>query len=458
MDNLAHVMEEAPKKKQPIQLSDHFTIGRLLRFTSASIVMMIINSIYGVVDGFFVSNFAGKSAFAAVNFIMPVLIILGCIGNMFGTGGSALIAKTLGEGNKKKANEIFSLIVYVAFIGGVVLAVLGILSLRSVATLIGAEGQLLEESILYGRAILIALPFYILQFVFQSLLITAEKPQLGLYLSLLSGISNIALDVLLVAVFKWGLLGAAAATGLSQTFGSVCILIYFGRENSSLLRLTKCKFDKSALIKTCTNGSSELMTTVSMSVVSMLYNIQLMKYAGENGIAAYGVLMYVSMIFQAIFIGYALGIAPVISYHYGAQNHTEVKGLLKRSILLIGIFSILMFNVGEVLGRPLSNLFVGYDKKLLEMTALGFKIFSFSFFFSGFAIFGSAFFTALNDGLTSALISFLRTFVFQVGAVLFLPLLWGIEGIWLSIVVAEVMAVVVNILFLIGKRKKYHYF
>lgn len=463
MKDITNVLETEKKgrkvkEKQPIQLSDHFTYGRLLRFTSASIIMMIITSIYGVIDGFFVSNFAGKAAFAAVNFIMPILMILGCIGSMFGTGGGALIAKTIGEGNKKKANEIFSLIVYVTIVCGLLLEVLGILFLPPLARSIGATGQLLEDSVLYGRIILIALPFYMIQFEFQSLFVTAEKPKLGLYISILSGVMNILLDALFVAVFKWGLIGAAAATALSQAIGGIVALIYFARKNSSLLRLVTCKFDGKALLKTCTNGSSELMNNVSMSIVSMLYNLQLMKYAGQDGIAAYGVLMYVSFVFQAIFIGYVIGVAPVISYHYGAQNHQELKGLLKRSIVLVGGFSILMFNIGEVLGKPFANLFVGYDAALLEMTALAFKIFSFSFFFSGFAILGSAFFTALNDGLTSALISFLRTLVFQVGAVIILPLLWGIEGIWLSIVVAEVMAVLVTIVFLIAKRKKYQYF
>lgn len=458
MTNSLETKKKYKKEKQPIQLSDHFTYGRLLRFTSASIIMMIITSIYSVIDGFFVSNFAGKSAFAAVNFVMPILMILGCMGSMFGTGGSALIAKTIGEGKKKKANEIFSLIVYTTLICSVILGILGILFLRPLVTMIGAKGLLLEDSVLYGTIILAALPFYMIQFEFQSLFVTAEKPKLGLYITILSGVMNIILDALFVAVFKWGLVGAAAATALSQTIGGVVALIYFVRPNSSLLRLVKCPFDGKALVRTCTNGSSELMNNISISLVSMLYNLQLMKYAGEDGISAYGVLMYVSFVFQAIFIGYVIGVSPVISYHYGANNHKELKNLLKRSLILVGGFSILMFNIGEVLGRPFATLFVGYDAQLLEMTALAFKIFSFSFFFSGFAILGSAFFTALNDGLTSALISFLRTLVFQIGAVLILPLLWGIEGIWLSIVVAEVMAVLVTLIFLIAKRKKYHYF
>lgn len=440
-----------------IQLSSHFNYRRLLYFTFPSIIMMVFTSIYGVVDGFFVSNFAGKTSFAAINFIMPVLLILGCIGFMLGTGGSALIAKTMGEGKTKKAQEIFSMIVYVSVLLGIFFAVLGFVLLRKIAILLGAEGQMLEDCVLYGRIILPALPFYILQFEFQCLFATAAKPNLGLYITVASGVTNMFLDALFVMVFRWGLIGAAAATGISQFVGGVLPLIYFGRKNTSLLRLVKCRFDRSALLRTCTNGASELMSNISMSIVSMLYNTQLVKYAGEDGVASYGVLMYVSMIFQAIFIGYSVGVAPVIGYQYGAQNHKELKSLLKKSIVLIGSFAVVMCIAGETLGKPLSFLFVGYDKALLAMTMHAFAIFSVSFLFSGFTIFGSSFFTALNDGLTSALISFLRTLVFQVAAVLIFPVLWGVDGIWWSIVAAEVMAITITIVLLAVKRKKYHY-
>lgn len=440
-----------------IQLSDHFDLKRLLRYTFPSIIMLVFTSIYGVVDGFFVSNFAGKEPFAAVNFIMPLLMILGCVGFMFGTGGSALIAKTLGEGKVQKANELFTLIVWVSALCGLVLAVVGFALLRPMTSLMGAEGKLLEDSILYGRIILPALPFFILQYEFQCLFATAGKPNLGLGITVAAGVTNMVLDALFVAGFSWGLVGAAAATALSQLVGGVIPLIYFSRKNNSLLRFVKCNYDGNALLKTCTNGASELMSNISMSIVSMLYNLQLMKYAGADGIAAYGVLMYVSMIFQAIFIGYAVGVSPVIGYHYGAQNHGELKSLLKQSILLIGIFSLLMFTAGEALGRPLSLLFVGYDAGLLDMTIRAFTIFSFSFLFSGMTILGSSFFTALNDGLTSAMISFLRTLVFQIAAVCILPIFWGLDGIWFSIILAEVLAVLVTVLFLLGKRKKYHY-
>lgn len=440
-----------------IQLSDHFDYKRLFRFTMPSIIMMVFTSIYGVVDGFFVSNFAGKTPFAAVNFIMPFLIILGCFGFMLGTGGSALISKTMGEGHPDKANELFSMTIYVSILCGVVMAVIGWFLIRPYAVFMGAEGEMLERSIVYGRINLLALPALFLQYEFQCLLVTAEKPKLGLYVTVAAGVTNMVLDALFVGVFPWGVAGAAAATALSQCIGGLIPLIYFARPNTSLLKLTKARFDGPSLLKICTNGSSELMSNISGSIVGMLYNAQLLKYAGENGVAAYGVLMYVNMIFIAIFIGYSVGTAPVISYHYGAQNTDELKSLRKKSLTIIAVTAVVMFAAALILARPLALLFVSYDTSLLDMTLRGFHIFSFSFLLCGFSIFGSSFFTALNDGLTSALISFLRTLLFQVAAVLIFPLIWKLDGIWFSIVAAEIMAICVTSFFLVTKQKKYHY-
>lgn len=440
-----------------IQLSEHFTLKKLLRFTLPSIVMMIFTSVYGVVDGFFVSNFVGKTPFAAVNFIMPFLMILGAVGFMFGTGGSALIAKTMGEGNSHKAKQLFSLFVYTTAVCGIVIGAIGIILIRPFASLLGAEGEMLENCVTYGRVILLALPFYMLQYEFQSYFAAAEKPQLGLAVTIASGLTNMILDALFMAVFHWGVVGAAAATAVSQAVGGTVPLIYFSRPNTSLLRLTKTKWEGKALLKACTNGSSELMSNISMSVVSMLYNVQLMKYAGENGVAAYGVLMYVNMIFLAAFIGYSVGTAPVTGYHYGAGNHTELKSLLKKSVCVISVFAVCMFLLAEILAHPLAKIFVGYDEVLLNLTHHGFMIFSFSFLFAGFSIYGSSFFTALNNGLISALISFLRTLVFQIAAVLILPAFLGIDGIWISIVAAEIMAVMITVFFIVKMREKYHY-
>lgn len=440
-----------------IQLSDHFTYRKLLKFAAPSIVMMIFTSIYGIVDGFFVSNFAGKTPFAAVNFIMPVLMILGCLGFMFGTGGSALISMIMGTGDEKKANETFSLIIYTSIVCGIVLLILGMVFLPNIAEILGADGEMLENCVRYGRIVLLALPFYILQYEFQCLFAAAEKPKFGLYVTVVSGIANMVLDALFVGVFSWGIAGAAAATAASQFVGGIIPLIYFARPNTSRLRLGKCHFDGKALKKTCANGSSELMSNISMSVVSMLYNFQLMKYEGENGIAVYGVLMYVSMIFQAVYIGYAVGTAPITSYHYGAGNKDELKGLVRKGLTVVASCAFFMFGAGELLAGPLAKIFVGYDANLQAMTVHAFRIFSFSFLFSGFNIYGSSFFTALNNGAVSALIAFLRTLVFQAASILIFPLIWQLDGIWMSIAAAEILAAVVTAWFLKKQSRKYGY-
>lgn len=442
-----------------IQLSDHFSYGRLLRFTAPSIAMMIFTSVYGVVDGFFVSNYAGKTPFAAVNLIMPFLMVIATVGFMFGTGGSALVAKSFGEGEPERANRNFSLFVYVSFALGVVHAVLGIVFIRPISIRLGAEGALLDNCVVYARIILAALPFYVLQLLFQSFFVTAEKPQLGLAVTVSAGLTNMVLDAVLVISLpqQYKLAGAALATALSQVVGGTVPLFYFARKNSSILRLGRTSFDGRAILKACTNGSSEFMSNVSMNIVGMLYNTQLLKFAGENGVAAYGVMMYVSMIFSAAFIGYSIGTAPVVSYHDGARNFPELKSLLRKSLVVIGLFGVCMVASAELLSSRLARMFVGYDAALMELTVSGFQIFALSFIFMGFAIYGSSFFTALNDGLTSAAISFLRTLVFQVAAVLLLPTIWDIDGIWMSIVVAEFMAVVLTAAFLATKRRKYHY-
>jgi len=446
--------------KKSIQLSDHFTYGRLLRFTLPSISMMIFTSIYGVVDGYFVSNFAGKTPFAAVNLIFPLLMILSTVGFIFGTGGSAIVARAFGEQKPQQARRYFSLFVYVSIGLGLILAALAIAFIRPICRALGAEGQMLEDAVLYGRIILLALPFNVLQFLFQSFFVTAEKPQMGFFVTLISGVTNIVLDVVLVISLPqdYKLAGAAVATAMSQVVGGAVPLIYFSRKNTSILQLGKTSFDLRAIGKACINGSSEFISNVSMNLVGMLYNLQLLEYSGEDGVAAYGVMMYVSLIFAATFIGYSIGTAPVYGYHYGAQNHGELKSLLKKSLIMVGLFGVFMVLSGEVLASPLAHIFAGYDPQLLELTVSGFRIFALSFLFMGYAIFSSGFFTALGDGVTSAIISFLRTLVFQIAAVLLLPLILGIDGIWWSIGVAELMAVVFSALFLILKRKKYQYF
>ena len=438
-------------------LNDQHSFKKLLKFTIPTMITLIFTSIYNVVDSLFISNCVGKEAFASVNFIFPFLMCLGGVGFMFGTGGSALISKTMGEGDKEKPNSLFSLILFVSFIVGVLLAVLGFLFLKPFASSLGAKGKLLEGALAYGRIIILSVPAFVLQFEFQSFFSTAGKPRLCLYITILSGVTNIILDALFVVVLNWGLEGAAFATVISQYLAAILPLMYFSIPNTSFLRLCKPHFDGLALLKVCTNGSSELLSEISMSFVSMLYNVQLLKYEGSNGIAAYGVLMSVGFVFHAIFIGYAVGVTPIIGYQYGAKNSSELKNILKKSFILIGSFAISMFLSSLVLSIPLSFLFVGYDEKLFSTTIQAFSIFSFCFLFSGYAIFGSAFFTALNNGLVSAIISFMRTVVFEVIAVLIFPMIWGINGIWASIVGAEVMAVLMVFFFLAIKKKQYGY-
>ncbi len=441
-----------------IKLSDHFTYGRLLRFVAPSALMFVFMSVYSVVDGYFVSNFTGKTEFAAVNFIMPFIMLLATPGFMLGTGGSALVSMTLGQGNSERANRLFSFFCYVAVGAGAVMSVLSYLLMPTVATLLGAEGELHRYAVQYGRIIVTATTPQTLHYFFESFNVTAERPQLGLRITLASGITNIVLDFLFVYVFRWGVAGAAVATAISQYLAGLIPFIYFLLPNGSLLRCSRPRWDGRALLRACTNGVSELMTNISMSVVGMVYNFRLMEYFGEDGIAAYGVIMYVNFIFIALFIGYSVGTAPIVGFHFGAGNRSELNNILRKSVLVLSIGGVLMLAAGEIFARPLALLYVAYDEALLEMTVHGFRVFSVSFLFCGLAIFGSSFFTALNDGFTSAAISFLRTLVFELLSVLLLPLVFGGEGIWYAVIVAEFMAVAVSTAFLIIKRKKYGYF
>ena len=440
-----------------IQLSEHFTYSKLLRFTFPSIIMMIFTSIYSVIDGLFVSNFAGKTALAAINIIYPFIMAVGALGFMMGTGGSALVGRLLGEGEKGKANKTFSLIVYTTAIAGILLSALAFLLVPTVSRLFGASGQLLDYCILYGRICFLSMPCFMLQNFFQCFFITAEKPRLGLDVILSAGITNMVLDFLFVAVFGLGLKGAAIATVCGEIIGGLVPILYFAGRNHSLLRLGRTSFDAGSILKTCTNGSSELMTELSSSVVTVLYNTQLMKIAGENGVAAYSTIMYVNFIFVAIFLGYSLGSAPIISFHYGAGNHDELKNMRKKSLRLITVWGIGMTIISHIFALPFARFFVGYDSELLAMTIHGFRIYAFVYLLNGFNIFGSSFFTALNNGMVSATISFLRTLVFEVICILLLPVFFGIDGIWSAVLVAEALALCVTSFFLITKRSRYHY-
>jgi len=440
-----------------IQLSDSFTYKKLIRFTIPSVIMLIFTSIYGVVDGIFVSNFAGKTPFAAINLIMPVFLILGGLGFMIGTGGSALVARYLGEGRKERANKTFSMLIYFSLIFSLVTSVLGAFFIKPIAQMLGARGQMLSDCVLYGSILLPSTFAFILQNEFQSFFIVAEKPQFAMWVTVGAGVTNIVLDALFIAVFKWGLLGAAIATAISQLVGGLVPLFYFSFAKESPLRLTKAKINVRDLVKSCTNGSSEMMTNISMSIVTMLYNFQLMKAAGEDGVAAYGVIMYVGFVFVSAFIGFCVGSAPIISFHYGANNYNELKKLRRMSTNIIFAVSVVMTVVSLLLARTLSGIFVGYDKDLLALTVRGFSIYCFSYLLAGFNIFGSSFFTALNDGLVSAVISFLRTLLFQVISILLLPVWFGIDGIWFAVIMAEAMSLLVVLAFLKKMQPKYKY-
>ena len=440
-----------------IHLYDHFTYKKLLRFTLPSIAMMVFISIYGIVDGFFVSNYVGKVPFAALNYIYPFLMILGALGFMFGTGGSAFIAKTIGEGDKEKANRTFSMIIFATVILGVGFSALGEIFLEEISYLLGATGDMHKGCVEYGRIFLIFMPALMLQFVFQGLCVTADKPKLGLWSTVAAGVANMLFDWLLVGVYPLGLEGAALATGISQLIGALIPLVYFSFPNSSLLRIVRPKFDRRSLAKICVNGSSELMTNISSSIVCILYNYRLYDMAGEDGVAAYCVIMYVAFIFISAYVGYAVGCAPVVSYNLGADNKKELKSVFKKSLTIIGACSIVMLALSLLLAKPLSLMYVSYDADLLDLTVNAFRIYSFSFLFAGIAIFGSSFFTALNNGLISAVISFLRTLVFQIAAVLLLPLIWGVDGIWASIIVAEFLAAVLTVVLIFAYRKRYGY-
>ena len=440
-----------------IQLSDHFNYKKLFLFTLPSVVMMVFTSVYGVVDGFFVSNFAGKTAFAAINLIMPFIMILGSIGFMIGTGGSALVSYTLGTGDKEKANRYFSMMVYFTVLTGILLTVLGIIFVRPMAKLFGADESMMDTCVLYGRIVIAFNATFMLQNIFQSFFVVAEKPRLGLIVTVAAGVTNMVLDALFVGAFKWGIVGAALATGISQSIGGLLPLLYFALPNNSPLQLTRTRFELAPLLKASSNGCSELMSNVASSLIGIVYNYQLMRLGGENAVATYGVLMYVQFVFIAMFIGYSVGSAPIIGYHYGAGNYEELQNMRCKSLKIMSIAGVLMAILGFALAPVISGIFVGYDAELLSMTITAFRIFSFCFVLAGINIFTSSFFTALGNGPISAAVSFLRVLVFQLSSVLILPILFGLNGIWLANIVAEICAVIVSISFLIAKRKKYHY-
>ena len=444
--------------KAKIQLSDHFTYGKLLRFTLPSIVMMVFTSIYSVVDGFFISNFAGKTAFAALNLIWPFLMILGGMGFMIGTGGTALVSRYLGAGQKERARRYFSMLVEFTALLGLILAAIGLIFMEPIARFLGATEEMIPDCVLYGRIVIAFNVAFMFQNVFQSFLVAAEKPRLGLVATVSAGVTNMVLDALLVGVFRWGLAGAALATGLSQTVGAVIPMVFFlNRENGSALHFSFTPMEAHPLLQACGNGASELMSNISGSIAAMVYNFQLLKFLGEDGVSAYGVIMYVGFIFVAIFVGYSIGSAPIISFHFGAENREELKNMFRKSYLLMAVWGIAMALAAYLLAGPLAKLFVGYDRQLCELTVHAMGLHCLAFLFTGANIFTSSLFTALNDGTVSAAVSFARSMVLQIATVLLLPGLMGPDGLWLAALATDTCALVIDICVLGGNRKKYGY-
>ncbi len=441
-----------------IQLSDHFDYKKLIRFVLPSVIMMVFTSIYGVVDGLFISNFTGSTAFAAINLVMPFPMVLGGVGFMIGTGGTALVAKTLGEGKRDLANRYFTMMVYFTLIVGAALSVFGIIFIRKVSYLLGADESMIEYCVTYGGILIGFTVTFMLQNLFQNFLVVAEKPKLGLVATVAAGVTNMVLDALFVAAFKWGVIGAALATGISQLVGGVLPLIYFLRPNDSLLRLVPTRLESAPIVRAVTNGSSELMSNISSSLVSVVYNLQLMRYFGKNGVSAYGVIMYVQFIFIAIYIGYIIGAAPIVGFNFGAKNRPELQNVFKKSIILMSSSGVIMTMLALLLAPVLSKIFVGYDNELCQLTTDAFRLFAPTFLLAGLNIFSSGFFTALNNGLVSAIISFFRTLVFQLLAVLLFPEIIGEASIWWSVAFSEMVALIISLIFLICNNKRYGYF
>lgn len=440
-----------------IQLSDHFTYQKLIRFTLPPVVTMIFTSIYSVVDGLFVSNLVGDLALSAVNIVFPVAMILAAFGFMLGAGGSAIVARTMGEGKPELANRYFSMIVLCVLGLGTVFSIGGALFIEPIARLAGASDLLMDDCVAYGRILLAGTAPFMLQVAFQIFFVTAELPKMGLAVSLASGVTNIAMDYLLIGPMNMGIAGAAWGTVLSYVVGGVLPLVYFFKPSRGRLRLCPTRLYPRELKNACVNGSSELMSNLSASLISILYNLQLMRLVGESGVAAYSVMMYVDFAFAAVFLGFSMGVGPVISFHFGADNREELKSLLRKSMTVIAACSLAMVALSELLAQPLAMAFVGYSAELTAMTVHGFRIFALSYLFAGFGIFGSGLFTDLCNGGVSALISFLRTFLFRGGMVILLPILLGLDGVWLAVTVADGMGAAAACFLIWRYRNRYHY-
>ena len=441
-----------------IELSGHYGYGRLIKATLPMALMMIIVSVYSIVDGYFISNWAGSDAFAGMNLIWPPIAVVGAIGLMVGTGGSALVSKTFGEGHPEEARRIFTMMIRLTVIAGVILGTICFILMPWLAKVLGADEAMIPHAILYGRILIIVLPAYMLQMAFQPFFMVAERPHFGTALSILSGVTNIILDALFVAVFSWGLTGAALAScaGILLNAG-IPIWFFSSKRNKTQLCFVPTRLDWKKILKSCSNGISEFVGSIALSVVSMCYNWQLMRYIGANGVSAYGIIMYLGFIFAAIFIGYNMGVSQIIAYNYGAGNKPELRSLLKKSLVIIGLVGVVITALAELSADVIADIFVGYDAELRDLTAYATRVYMLSFLICGFNMFCSAWFTSLNNGIISAIGAFVRTLVFEFACVFILPMLFGIEGIWVAVNVAELLSLFLTISLIIGFRKRYGY-
>lgn len=442
-----------------IELSGHYSYSRILKTCIPSVLMILTTSVYSIVDGLFVSNFAGTTSFAALNIIWPAIATVAAFGLMFGTGGSALVAMVIGQDDRDRANGIFTMLIRAMLILGAVCGTLLFIFMRPVSIWLGADEAMLPDCIRYGRILVCAMPAFMSQMAFNSFFMTAEKPQLGTLLTVICGITNIAFDALFIVVFGWGLTGAAIATVLGMAVGGIYPLYYFSskKRNTTKLKFVKADTDWHCIVRCCSNGLSEYVGNIALNIVSMCYNLQLMKLIGQDGVAVYGILMYIGYVYASVYIGYNIAVSPIVSFNYGAQNHDELKSLLRKSIVILLVAGTILTGLSEILSSPMAGIFVGYDPGLKALTARAIRIYMISFMICGLNMFVSAWFTALNNGIVSACAAFARTLVFEMGAIFILPLLLGLDGVWLAVDVADMLALVLAVILLSTFRKRYNY-
>lgn len=421
-----------------------FGFFSLLKFALPSVIMMMVMGLYSMVDSMFVSRFVSTNALSAINVVYPVINLLIGLGVMLASGGSAVIAAKMGAGKTDEARRDFSMIVTIGLASSIVIAVAGLIFIRPIVTFLGASELLVDYAVTYLAIILMFAPANMLQMLFQMFFVTAGRPGLGLTFIIGAGLVNAVLDYVFIVPLGMGIAGAALATGIGYLIPAAAGLIFFFGKKKELY-FTKPKFSAAVLGSSCSNGSSEMVSNLSMAVVTLVFNRIMMNLAGEDGVAAVTIVMYAQFLLSSIFMGFSLGVQPVISFHHGAGNRRNLKGIYRHCIVFIAIAAVSVFAVAMTLGPTLTTIFTPKDTNVWTLAVRGFMILPFCFLLEGFSIYASAAFTALGDGKTSALISFLRTFLFILTGLLTLPLAFGIDGVWLAVPVAELCSVLVVI-------------